>query len=192
MGRIIGITGHAGAGKDTAADILATWLDAQKLALADPLKRFCREVYDFTEEQLWGPSAKRNEPDPRYRRVDGSCLTPREALQTLGTEWGRRCYEDTWIDLGVRRAQEIAVARHAIITDVRFPNEFIKIRCAGGLLLRIRRPGCGGAVGLAGHASEAAQDDIPDATFDAVILNEGTLGDLQRRLLDACEALGLG
>ena len=31
---------------------------------------------------------------------------PRFALQTLGTEWGR-CYENTWVDYGIRMAQKI-------------------------------------------------------------------------------------
>ena len=31
-------------------------------------------------------------------------LTPRHALQQLGTEWGRRCYNNTWIDYAIRVA----------------------------------------------------------------------------------------
>src|SRR5262249_21718742 len=126
---VIGICGRAGAGKDTAADVLVKEFGFVKVSLADPLKRICREVFAFTEEQLWGPSECRNEPDKRYRRrpsgydangrpIDkcgclrenkrafmdaedyrdhlpcpavfsgDEFLTPRHALQQLGTEWG--------------------------------------------------------------------------------------------------------
>lgn len=58
--------GTAGSGKDTLADLLRDNDKFVKIALADPLKRIARDVYDFTDEQLWGPSANRNEPDKRY------------------------------------------------------------------------------------------------------------------------------
>jgi hypothetical protein len=68
---IIGITGKAGAGKDTAADVLVERFNFVKVALADPLKRICKDAFDFSDEQLWGPSEKRNEPDTRYLRPRG-------------------------------------------------------------------------------------------------------------------------
>jgi len=124
---IIGVSGFAGSGKDTSADFLAEERGFVKVSLADPLKRICRDVYAFTDEQLWGPSQFRNEPDKRYPRQcpacpayaeeDTSCpncdddgltyLTPREALQKLGTEWGRHCYENTWVDKAIRTAESL-------------------------------------------------------------------------------------
>ncbi len=73
---LIGLSGVAGSGKDTAADFLINhpkFQDPQalkfvKVGLADPLKRTLKDVYQFTDEQLWGPSHKRNEPDIRYPR----------------------------------------------------------------------------------------------------------------------------
>lgn len=70
-GLIIGIVGGAGVGKDTAADYLVRAHGFKKLALADELKRFAKVVFDFTDEQLWGPSASRNKPDPRFRNPEG-------------------------------------------------------------------------------------------------------------------------
>ena len=129
---IIGITGLlvdsagnrrvAGAGKDTVADILLVHRHVVKVALADPLKRICQDVYKFTYQQLWGESRYRNEPDRRYlRQAAGSLgwhgndlnpkddvyLTPRYALQQLGTEWARKCYADTWVDYGIKVAQSL-------------------------------------------------------------------------------------
>ena len=114
---IVGICGLAGSGKDTAADRLVKKHGFVKVSLADPLKRYCKEVYDFSDEQLWGPSQFRNAPDLRYPRTElnqnvppsenMTYLTPRYALQKLGTEWGRDCYDNTWIDLGIRTAQKL-------------------------------------------------------------------------------------
>jgi len=128
---IIGITGccedpdgHrriAGAGKDEVAKRLMEKHKFTSIAWADPLKRYCQEVFGFSDEQLWGSSDVRVLPDTRYPRpkdrpLDGSAdvtvhaleyLTPRYALQTLGTGWGRNCYERVWVDYGVRQAKAL-------------------------------------------------------------------------------------
>lgn len=67
---IIGLCGLAGSGKDTAADFLVKKSGYVKVAFADPLKRICKEVFQFSDEQLWGPSAARNGPDTRYPRTN--------------------------------------------------------------------------------------------------------------------------
>ena len=114
--------GSAGAGKDEAAKQLVTKHGFVPLAFADPLKRICKDVFDFTDDQLWGPSENRNKEDPRYpqkfhdRLIVHSekdrtpvCLTPRKALQSLGNEWGRdECYVNIWADYAIRVANKIA------------------------------------------------------------------------------------
>ena len=111
---IIGLTGNppAGSGKDTVADYLVKEYGFCKVALADPLKRICADVFGWDAETLWGPSENRNVPDKRYPRVEPSdpgkkvCLTPRHALQQIG-DWGRGCYERTWSDYCVRIAKKV-------------------------------------------------------------------------------------
>lgn len=125
---LVGIAGRAGAGKSTAASVLVKEFGFVEVALADPIKRICKEVFAFTDEQLWGPSEMRNKPDSRYPtpnwRKEGESfseavarrepfLTPRYALQTLGTEWGRGCYEDVWVDQAIR----VATHRGLAISD---------------------------------------------------------------------------
>ncbi len=63
--RIVGLLGEAGAGKDTVAALALEWVDGVGIALADPMKEFARDVFYFTDEQLWGPSACRNAIDER-------------------------------------------------------------------------------------------------------------------------------
>ncbi len=152
---IIGLTGRAGAGKDTVADCLVQHHGYAKHAFADPFKRFCQEVFGFTREQLWGPSELRNAPDPRW---DG--LTPRRALQQLGTEWGRAMHPDLWVRsllfAWMRNRVERRESEFWVVPDVRFKNELQLIRDSGGVVWKIIRPDGAEIVGEAGtHESEA-------------------------------------
>lgn len=62
---LIILCGQAGSGKDTVASFIVADHDATAIALADPMKRLAKQVFGFTEEQLWGPSEMRNAVDPR-------------------------------------------------------------------------------------------------------------------------------
>lgn len=62
---IYGINGQAESGKDLVADWMCQHLGLVKVSFADPMKRFAMQVFDFTEEQLWGPSKSRNDADER-------------------------------------------------------------------------------------------------------------------------------
>jgi len=119
---IIGISGLAGSGKDTAAEFLVEDHSFVRVGLADKLKRILKDVFDFTDEQLWGPSSERNKPDYRYKMSEcpacggdpkktGQCevgcvyLTARFAAQKLGTEWARACYLNVWVEDVLRTAK---------------------------------------------------------------------------------------
>lgn len=228
-----------GAGKDTVCDRLVAKHRFQKVGFADVMKRFVREVFDFSDEQLWGSSEHREGPDKRYvqrtralsavaeiqaledgrsiaclgaaaegraateeeqdeeakRQVEEQkkvYLTPRHALQTLGTEWGRNtCWSDVWVayamrvakkieeghaaydpQLGLRYHAEVAgvmeTKKNVCFSDVRFKNEFDCIRAMGGKVIRVRRP-APSALTPAVHQSELDLLDIPDDEFDYVI-----------------------
>ena len=227
---LLAVSGHAGSGKDTVADMLVRE-GFVKVALADPLKRICFDVFNFTEAQLWGPSEERNKPDKRYIRmkrgelgvaetilknsefvlerhpnpIEDVYLTPRYALQTLGTEWGRDCYKDVWIDYGLEVAQALMSGAGnytalkgfephvepddiagVVFSDIRFKNEFDKLRSIGGKIIRIRRNNVTGtpAGGVVGHASEEEQDEVDDSFFDAVIDNNGTMEELSAKVTE--------
>jgi hypothetical protein len=213
--RLIAISGRAGSGKNTVAQILG----GVELSFAEPLKRFAQDVFAFTNEQVWGPSEARNRPDTRYPRTHGpistrgvcgccgwSCvvggrivckgdpdepqcyLTPRYALQTLGTEWGRSCYENVWADFTVRRAIEL-VNPLVVITDCRFVNEARAVRVAGGEVWRVVRPGAGlqGSAGL--HPSEAEQESPEFSELvTRVVMNSGSLAALRATVTGLCKS----
>lgn len=57
---LILLSGKAGSGKDTVGEMLEQELGfAQRIALADPIKRFGYHVLDMPEDVLWGPSELR-------------------------------------------------------------------------------------------------------------------------------------
>lgn len=212
--------GQARSGKDTLAGYLIRNFGFERVGLADPLKRFCKEVFDFTNEQLWGDD--RDRPDERYPRVEmchgcQTCefrcdhpisktfLTPRYALQKLGTEWGRDCYGDIWIEYGVRVAltllhggfnykERIGLVRTnpgdppptgVVFSDLRFRNEFDVIKKAGGFMVRVVRDGFDGEVGVSGHASEAEQKSIKDEEFDLILHNPPGLDNYYKAIDEA-------
>ena len=193
---IVGISGFAGSGKDTLADFLVPH-GFQKISLADPLKKICKDVFDFSDQQLWGPSEYRNLPDKRYRRehslVGNTCiccgqkhqythefqpcyLTPRYALQLLGTEWGRHCYRHIWVDYVVKMAAHYP---NVVVPDVRYLNEINRLQSEGAKVVRIVRSSSNPRTGMSHHSSEVEQSQIDDNRFDFVIKNEGTLEDLR-------------
>ena len=42
-----------------------------------------------------------------FDKLEQCYLTPRYALQTLGTEWGQDCFKNTWVDLTIRDAERV-------------------------------------------------------------------------------------
>jgi len=91
--RIIGIAGKAGSGKDTVADFIQATLNAKRLLFAAIIKRIAERIFNFTDDQLYGPSSERNAPDPRY----GPALSDWMAAQIRLTQ-----------DVGPALADEVA------------------------------------------------------------------------------------
>lgn len=60
------VCGGAGTGKDTVASFICKYVDCVTVAQADPLKRFGKIVFGFSDDQLWGPSGSRNAEDRRF------------------------------------------------------------------------------------------------------------------------------
>lgn len=236
---IIGFSGLAGVGKDTCADFLGQNNNFIKLALADPIKRAAKEWWGFTPEQLWGPSEERNTPDERYllwekgalgstlggwsddgKRIDepnpkeDQYLTPRYALQKIGTEVARAIDSDVWVRYTMRVAEallqgtevpggtvwpgysrECGLSRllrsspsceGVAISDCRFRNELEAIK-RRGKIVRILRPGAGLQGEAGSHASETHLREVDDSYFDYVIDNSGTLKDLERKVCEMME-----
>lgn len=128
---VVALTGYLRSGKTTAAKMICELYGFERQHFADPLKRMLREL-GLTEEEING----------RLKEKPCSLLggkTPRYAMQTLGTEWGRKTiYENLWT---AAWAQAWSRNRRAVVLDdCRFPNEAYMARSAGGVIIRINRP----------------------------------------------------
>ena len=159
---LLGITGKAGSGKSTAAEYLVQngW---HRIKFADPLKDMLRAI---------GLDNRHIEGELKELPCDIlSGATPRHAMQTLGTEWGRgMIHPDLWIDLA-RRKISLAMASglSVVVDDVRFENEAQVIRDLGGMVLGLERHGAGAG----GHVSESG------VSCDLTYHNAGTVAELQ-------------
>lgn len=172
---LIGITGRKGHGKDSVGAALRG-VGFTTVAFADPLKDALKVALGFTEEQVRGSNEAKEAVDPRYG------VSPRHAMQTLGTEWGRRYIcEDVWVQAAFARVE--AVRGHVAITDVRFPNEAEAVRARGGVVWKVYRPGWGSGQ----HENHASELDVEKIVPDVELRNDGTLNDLRTltlRVLD--------
>ena len=174
---VIGITGHKGSGKDTAAEGLVAQ-GFTHIKLADALKAMLRKLL----------ACQGADAEMIRRMIDGDLKeaptpllegrTPRHAMQTLGTEWGRdRIGRDLWANAALARCENLP--GDVVISDVRFPNEAEAIRAVmGGRIWRIVREGCDGD----GHPSETAMAGIE---ADRTIRNDAPLHAAFRHRVEA-------
>jgi hypothetical protein len=158
---LVGLTGKAGSGKTTAAQVLvdAGW---HRVKFAGPLKDMLRGM-GLTDRHIEGD----------LKEVPCDLLggqTPRYAMQTLGTEWGRGLiHPDLWIMLARQRiVTAMAAGLNVVVDDVRFENEAAVIRDLGGYVVGLER-----GDGAGGHISEAG------VAADLVYQNTGTEAELR-------------
>jgi hypothetical protein len=77
----------------------------------------------------------------------------REGLQTLGTEWGRNLLgDDIWIDHLLSRT---SFTPRVAIDDLRFPNEYERLRDMGAVFVRMMPYETLRKSGWQGHVSES-------------------------------------
>lgn len=165
--QIIGFTGLKGSGKSEAAKHLIS-LGFKRGKFAGALKEMIRTLlrYRGCGEGLIERCVEGDLKEVPCAALNGR--TPRHAMQTLGTEWGRMCVADgIWVDTEMDFTRALP---RLVFDDVRFPNEAEAIRRERGIVVRIERPGI--VSGL--HSSEGQ-----DLREDVSILNDGTLAALQ-------------
>lgn len=167
---LIGLAGAARSGKSTVAQHLASQHGLLHYALAQPLKQMLAQGFNLTEAQLDGAQ--------KEEALAWLGKSPRELLQTLGTEWGRgMVHDDLWLLLAEQNLSNLANympgAAGFVISDLRFENEATWLRQRGGVVVHIQRPN---AEAVRAHSSEAG---IAIHDHDLVIHNDGDLTDLR-------------
>jgi len=128
---LVALSGVAGSGKSTAAQ----WLvDRHRFVLskfADPIKVMLKSL-GLGDEHITGD----------LKEVPCDLLqgkTPRFAMQTLGTDWGRDMLGGgMWVDLWSKMAAE-SLGRYGrvVVDDCRFANEGLAVLALGGHVVRV-------------------------------------------------------
>jgi len=171
---IIGFGHQMQVGKDTAAEFLVKKHDFKCMKFADTLKEVCCTVFGWDRQQLEDSDFK--EMEDRFWEI-----TPRRALQLVGTDAMRNnIRHDIWVKALERRIRS-TWHRNYVITDVRFPNEADAIRKWGGHVIRIDRPGFS-SDDPERHLSETAL--LGYEKWSGIINNDGTPEELTAKVVD--------
>jgi hypothetical protein len=102
----------------------------------------------------------------------------RKFLQWVGTEWGRNIDKNVWIRLMEEKVEENK-HKNIFVSDVRFKNEFRKMKELGFILVKIVRKGI---ENNDIHASENDLLSLDDSEWDCVIENNGSLEEFKQKL----------
>lgn len=171
MPPVIGLIGAMGSGKSTAAQILVDEYGYTRVRMAGMLKTMLSAA---------GLSAAQLDGDQKEVPTPLLCgKTPRHAMQTLGTEWGRKCIDDDlWVMLTEASIQKIlAEGQKVVIDDLRFENETRMIGRLNGTSYRVRRSSVEDVAVT--HVSEALWRELPS---NGEINNDGDIDNLKLEL----------
>lgn len=121
---------------------------------------------------------------------------PRAIFQNIGTEWGRANSPGCWIKICLEACHLVLSGNFTyfkeaglykektdhelvVIPDVRFRDEALAVKKAGGVLWKVVRS----FESTDSHTSEKSVNDIPESWFNTIIDNTGSLGDLKKVVL---------
>jgi hypothetical protein len=171
---IIGLTGRAGAGKDTVCKLLMEYNPGfHRFAFTDALRHEVYEALRLSHGEKYLPDALRSwEGFEAYvaerKRYDPD--TQEGAIRQLLQAWGmiRRDLEgdEYWLNRAV-------LDSGTVITDLRFPNEAELVRSRDGWVVNVWRDG----IAPMRHISERGE-----MMADYTIYNNGTIEDLKREI----------
>lgn len=165
---LIGIAGPKRSGKDTLAHGLSKALGLPVDSFAAPLRQFVANLLNCSLATL---DECKEHP---IKWLDGK--TPRQLMQTVGTEWGRdMVHPELWLRSLLHRGQY----KGAVISDVRFPNEAKAILERGGIVIRLHREGTGSGDA---HVSEKP---LPVELVSIELDNDDTIEQLIAKALQA-------
>lgn len=178
--RILGLTGYAGSGKSTVAQIIREIHPGRVVVkgFADELKRAAMVALGFDDHEAVAAAdaLKRHGAVATDLGEGGSVLiTGRTYLQRFGTEAYRRIDPEVW----VRRPFDVPADTELLVTpDVRFGNEAEAIRELGGHIHQVVKPGVGPANG---HGSEKP---LGEHLVDGMVWNGGDVDELRAEVLE--------
>jgi dephospho-CoA kinase len=168
---VIGFAGPAGAGKSSAAGVLAMH-GFSVLSVADPLRALALDLHpEWSAIDLTGPGKDvRPVPDAAvaHRLLRGPGLSPRETLRVLGDHL-RGLAPGALVDhLANRIDAALSEGRSVVVDDIRMLPEAVLIRCVG-TLVHIHREG------VTHRRDHATEIPLEVESRDLVMRNPGTV-----------------
>ena len=133
---LLGLHGRKRAGKSTVASYLCEQYGFGEVSFAAPLYRGLATMIGVDIQDL-------QREDLKEQPLEWLGKSPRQMLQTLGTDWGRGMVnEDIWLRIALRAIQRKRGCGMAgvVVSDVRFDNEAEFILKQGGQIWLITRP----------------------------------------------------
>lgn len=208
MRKVIGLFGGRAAGKDSVANVLVEYYGFRQISFAEPMYQEVSKAFDVTIDFLQNRTTKesplpelalRNCQDLRFvmtvlneqgvpptaQHMDCP-RSPREIMQTWGTEYRRRQRGD---DYWVRQAEMVIEAdpcKNFCVSDVRFISEAKMLRECNAKLIRVTRGDQEVHDARNAHASE---QEMRAFEADLDIYNQGTLEDLKNMVDEAMVSL---
>lgn len=202
---ILGISGKAGAGKDTVCKMIVYTIWYYNYS--QHLQPFSLEHYNNTYEKFgdvidftcWYKTSFANKlkqclsnilnvsiskfEDNEFKKseVEWLGITVRELLQKFGTAIRNEVSDDFWVKACLNNLEK---DDDYLITDVRFKSEAKGIKDLEGIIVRVNREGAGAG----NHISEI---DLDDYSFDYIINNDGNMEDLLLKVKEFCIAYDL-
>lgn len=207
---IIGVCGFIGAGKNSLCNILEQKYNFTTLAFADCLKDCLSVIFSWDRELLAGntPESRqwRDQTDHWWAKKLGIVdFSPRFAMQYIGTQVLREGFHhNIWVDALERQID--SNNKNICVSDCRFQNEIAMLKNKNATIVEVQREnlplfyntaklansGCATSKNLllnSGiHISE--WDWIGQA--DYVMLNTGTIADLENKTSDLYQKLNIG
>lgn len=172
MSLLIGMAGKAGSGKDTVGNYLKQVQQFEGVAFADAIRDGMRAMFGLEDKHFAHPF--------KETILEQYGKSPRQMMQTLGTEWGRQCVnENLWLIVAGEKVKKFHDSDiDVVITDVRFLNEAEWVRSNGGYIVHVER---GSIAPVNAHPSEAG---VPYEDGDIILTNNGTLDGLYNSVED--------
>lgn len=180
--KIVGISGKAESGKDTAAGfIVKVFQRPRRTSFADALK--------VEALKLWVAPGGGGEQHPYRLFIQGESILSEDQLLALANDLKaspafrtflqdhghkrRQEHEDYWIVAAYDRHSRLHGHRPMVIADVRYKNEADWVRNAGGILLRVERHNHQNSL-TAEQRSHPSETDLDDYEhFNGFLNNEG-------------------
>lgn len=189
--KILVITGKAGAGKDTLANMVREFIYGTRpnnglrdFKFSGPLKDAFCTIFGWDRTKIDNLEYKQELLENGFWTHDNRfLLTRREIMQFLGTDVFRAGKEDVWVKAALRQAALVVPYCDGFIsTDCRFPNELDCLRKNFKEVHTLHLVKVGGDQ-LDGRAAMHASEQGPYDTeqHEVTFVEAGDLGALRRR-----------